>query len=86
VVWDATGALKKDEILTGYVLGGGIEHEFMPRLSLKVEYQYIDLGDYRLAEGTGSASQATSGKIDAGFHTVRAGLNYHILPGYEPLK
>jgi outer membrane immunogenic protein len=85
-VWDNTGSLKKDETLTGYVLGGGIEHMFTPCLSLKVEYQYLNLGDYRLTDGVGSANQTVSGPIDAEFHTVRVGLNYHILPGYEPLK
>jgi outer membrane immunogenic protein len=85
-VSNPTGTLKNNETLTGYVLGGGIEHKFTPSLSFKVEYQYIDLGDYRLTEGVGSANQASSGNIDANFHTIRVGLNYYIGSIYEPLK
>ncbi|MGB9025152.1 MAG: outer membrane beta-barrel protein [Rhodomicrobium sp.] len=74
-VYDYTGAIKNDGILTGYALGGGAEHKLTPKLSLKAEYQYIDLGEYRLTQGSGSATQTTTGNLDANFHTVRIGLN-----------
>ena len=30
--------------MTGYVLGGGVEYKFWRDLSVKVEYQYVNLG------------------------------------------
>jgi len=39
-----TSVMKNDDTLTGYVVGGGIEHAFSNRWSLKFEYQYINLG------------------------------------------
>jgi outer membrane immunogenic protein len=80
-----------DTTKTGFVLGGGLEYAINPAWSLKGEYQYIDLG-------TTKTSIAASDSVDGGnsvagslntenkYHTVRVGLNYHVLPGYEPLK
>jgi outer membrane immunogenic protein len=88
-----------DQLRFGYVLGGGIEHAFSSRLSVKVEYQYIDLGslNYNAPEvfcGAGglSACAATAfvihQKADTEFHTVRLGLNYKFNDRreLEPLK
>ena len=64
----------------GYVVGGGIEHAFGPHMSLKVEYQYIDLGSEhykaveRVASGTVSGFR-TNIDTETAFHTVRLGLN-----------
>lgn len=77
----------------GYVVGGGIEHAFSPRLSLKLEYQYIDLGsDHHKAPelfGPGGAATAFAVATDTqtDFHTVRIGLNYKFDDRREaPLK
>ena len=82
---DTTGPLSvsNDRTGTGYVLGAGYEHFVTPRLSLKAEYQYIDLGSDSL-QVKGSAS-ANATYFDS-FSTVRAGLNYHLGAVYEPLK
>jgi outer membrane immunogenic protein len=71
---------KKNETVTGYVLGGGYEYRFRPAWSLKAEYQYINLGKNDPTDGN------TFRVNDDAFHTVRIGLNYHMLPSYEPLK
>ncbi len=77
----AGGATKShDATDTGYAAGGGIEYAFAPSWSGKAEYQYINLGNDTVTSGTDSA------KFDHEYNTVRLGLNYHILPGYEPLK
>jgi outer membrane immunogenic protein len=82
----------RDATRTGYVLGGGLEHALTPAWSLKAEYQYINLGSSSLSTTTENpdAPQIERGsdalKVDHAYHTVRAGLNYHILPAYEPLK
>jgi outer membrane immunogenic protein len=69
------------------VLGGGWEYKFSPAWSAKAEYQYINLGknDPVAVNGTTPFSLFGVDRDDA-FHTVRVGLNYHLLPGYEPLK
>ena len=69
-------SMRSDDNRTGYVVGGGIEYAFGGNLSLKVEYQFINLGDKSLfGVFTSSGVTATSSPIDASFHTVRAGLN-----------
>ena len=69
-------SMRSDDNRTGYVVGGGIEYAVGGNLSLKVEYQFINLGDESLfGVFTSSGVTATSSPIDASFHTVRAGLN-----------
>jgi outer membrane immunogenic protein len=76
--------VSKDSTDTGYVLGGGVEHFFSLRWSGKVEYQYIDLGDDKLS--TSATHAGATFDAEHTYNTVRVGLNYHIAPGYEPLK
>ncbi len=78
---NTTGATaQNDATATGYAAGGGLEYAFNPAWSAKVEYQYINLGSETLKAGPASA------EFDHDYNTVRAGVNYHFLPGYEPLK
>jgi outer membrane immunogenic protein len=83
-----TVTLQKDTTATGYVVGGGIEYLISPRWSLKAEYQYIDLGSYKLSspEVPPSGFTFSTNKIDNTFNTVRVGINYHFGSVYEPLK
>ncbi len=73
---------------TGFVVGGGVEHFITPAWSLKAEYQYIDLGSDKLSTTAGAGANAVSASLDGEhtYNTVRFGLNYHILLGFEPLK
>ena len=73
-----TGFGKHETDATGYVVGGGAEYKFNPAWSVKAEYQYIDLGQ--------ESFFAKEAKEDYAVSTVRAGLNYHIGGGFEPLK
>ncbi len=90
-----------NETATGYVVGGGLEYALSRSISVKVEYQYMDLGSTTLTGGTdglfvdpfshGSGKWAcisTANKLEADhtYNTVRVGLNYHLAPAYEPLK
>jgi outer membrane immunogenic protein len=79
------GPLKKDGTATGYVVGGGYEYKLSPVWSVKAEYQYINLGKNDPTFENLKASQFVRVNEDA-FHTVRIGLNYHLVPVYEPLK
>jgi outer membrane immunogenic protein len=69
----------------GYVVGGGIEHAFSRHVSLKLEYQYINLGSQHYTATELDAFAATSGFIvntdtETDFHTVRLGLNFKLGP------
>jgi outer membrane immunogenic protein len=52
----------------GYVVGGGIEHAFLPNWSAKVEYLYFGMGD--------ETYFGTVNSGDINFHTIKFGLNY----------
>jgi outer membrane immunogenic protein len=80
--------LRRDKTETGFAAGGGIEYMFAQCWSVKVEYQFIDLGDFRLSafEVPPSGATFTTNKIDNEFHTVRVGVNYHFGAVYQPLK
>jgi outer membrane immunogenic protein len=79
---------KNSATMTGFVVGGGLEYAITPTWSLKGEYQFIDLGSSSLASTSPNSKEIGSGtaKIDHSYNTVRAGLNYHLAPAYEPLK
>ncbi|HZT27939.1 MAG TPA: outer membrane beta-barrel protein [Pseudolabrys sp.] len=70
-------------VRTGWTVGGGVEWLVWQRWSIKVEYQYVDLGSEPLRmsatavfPGFAPASfNVNFGRDD--FHVVRAGLNYH---------
>jgi outer membrane immunogenic protein len=71
----------------GYTLGGGLEYKITPTVSLKGEYQYINLGTNDPADPGAGRFTANGGTIrDDAFHTVRAGLNWFPFPAYAPLK
>ncbi len=67
---------------TGWAAGGGIEYRFNPALSLKAEYQYIDLNGEKLSDG----ANLTTNSLGTSFHTARLGLNYRFGRSYRPLK
>jgi outer membrane immunogenic protein len=87
-------AFKNHDTATGYTVGGGWEYKFNPAWSVKAEYQYINLGrndpSANVGAPFGTVNLCTFGVglvcHDDAFHTVRAGINYHIRPAYEPLK
>ncbi len=87
----ATQTFQNDLTKTGYVIGGGVEYALSPAFSVKAEYQYIDLGGDKLSGSSvlpGNPTVTATGETNFAhaYDTVRLGLNYHILPGYEPLK
>ena len=72
----AGGSAEASSWLTGWVIGGGMEHAFSDRLSGRLEYTYMSLPDaeYLLVNGANSADVTQS--FD-GIHTIRAGLSYN---------
>jgi outer membrane immunogenic protein len=83
---DDFGFLAQDttsSMQVGYAVGGGIEHAFNCCWSVKLEYQYIDLGkeDYVAPELIALTQQPVTGlaihsQADTDFHTIRVGLNW----------
>ncbi len=75
--WDRENTTK-----AGYVVGGGVEHAFSSRWSLKLEYQYLDFGSHTYSNPLlfTAANIPTvfreSTRTETDFHTVRLGLNY----------
>lgn len=82
-----TSGVSRDDAYVGYVLGAGLEYGFSPAWSVKVEYQYMNLGFTRLTQSN-SDCDCDNSRFDSGhsFNTVRAGINYHLVPQYVPLK
>jgi outer membrane immunogenic protein len=64
--------------LTGYVVGGGIEHAFSDSISASLEYTYMGLpdGEYTLTNATIPSSIDVKNSFD-GVHTIRLGMSYN---------
>ena len=64
----------------GYVVGAGGEYAFNPNWSVKLEYQYIDLGKGTINTpefvGGVQSAFAVNNTTRYDYHTVRVGLNY----------
>jgi outer membrane immunogenic protein len=85
-----SGAFRNSTTLTGWTAGGGVEYALAPGWSLKVEYQYVDLGSVSFVTPVSrsgvSQGYSQNGRADVNFNTIRVGLNYHFGQTYEPLK
>jgi outer membrane immunogenic protein len=80
--------LSNDGTATGYTVGGGFEYKVAPAWSIKTEYQYMNLGKNEPVDGGVTYSDLGGDVREDAFHTIRFGLNYHLLPAaeYAPLK
>jgi outer membrane immunogenic protein len=80
----AAGAysLKDSEVFFGWTAGGGAEVAITPKVSLKAEYLYSDLGSQWFQFNGPASPRAPNLTIE----TVRAGINYHFGDDYVPLK
>ncbi len=79
-----------NDVHAGYDLGAGVEYGLTPAWSVKLEYQFMDLGndkvylDYKDPKGCFEVASFAESKLS--FNTVRIGINYHFIPEYVPLK
>ena len=62
--------------LTGWVIGGGVEHAFDESFAVRLDYSYMGLPNtsYFLTDGVETADISHS--FD-GVHTIRIGLTYN---------
>jgi outer membrane immunogenic protein len=74
---------------SGWVAGGGIEYAWSRHVSMKIEYQHLDLGGETMSAPVIPPNGITvfSNRIDHAYDTVRVGLNYRFGEDrYVPLK
>ena len=85
--WGTHTGVSRDDVYAGYVIGAGLEYGFSPAWSVKLEYQYMDLGFTRLRQQNSNCDCDYS-RFESGhsFNTARIGINYHLVPQYVPLK
>lgn len=67
-------SVSKKHTHSGWTVGGGIEGK-EGKVSTKLEYLYVDLGDETYTLTLPGTSVGASAKAD--FHILRAGVNYH---------
>jgi outer membrane immunogenic protein len=95
VLFSNTDGFNRDNILTGFTVGGGIEYLFSQNWSVKVEYLFFDFSRENEHCCNDGVTDITTGlplndfrfKEDLEFHTVKVGLNYIFnQPPALPLK
>jgi len=70
----ATGFPGASDMRTGWTLGGGVEFALSAPWTAKLEYLYVDLGDFNCGRACGAP--AGPDRVEFRSHIVRAGLNY----------
>ena len=75
---DYSANYSKSKTRIGYVLGAGIQHAMTKTSSIKLEYQYLDLGRVNLhAPETGpDPGYVLHTGLRANFQTIRVGVNW----------
>jgi outer membrane immunogenic protein len=68
-----TGFPGRSDTRTGWTVGGGVEFALWAPWTAKVEYLYVDLGDFACGRSCGAAAPDN---VEFRSHIVRAGLNY----------
>jgi outer membrane immunogenic protein len=64
-----------DGILTGWALGGGLEHALSSDVSVKAEYLYMDFGSATTMSADGDIY-----RYKAEVHSLRVGANFRLAP------
>ena len=63
----------------GWTAGGGIEYAFLPNLTAKVEYLFVDLQDQTCGVGNcggGTFANPVNTSVSLNENIIRAGINY----------
>ncbi len=63
--------------LTGFVVGGGVEHAFTDRISGRLEYTYMGLPDATYSLDNGAGGMVDVVQAFDGIHAVTVGLEYN---------
>ena len=70
---DVTGSRGASDTQLGWTVGAGVEVALTQPWTAKLEYLYVDLGDFNCGSRCGGGSPD---KVEFHSHIVRAGLNY----------
>ena len=73
-----TATVKDTDVLTGFAIGGGIEHSFSQQWSAKAEYLYMNFESQSVSL---AGPPSASARFEPELHVVRAGINYHFCTG-----
>lgn len=73
------GVSESRRTATGWTAGGGFEWMFMPHVSLKAEYLYVDLGTQSTTEiyNYGAFASSLTSSVRNTENIARAGINWH---------
>jgi len=93
----AAGAISGGKKLSGWFIGGGVEHQLRENLFLKLDYRFTDYDSERLLSYTydnGYDYERQSLDMETSVHSVRLGVNWkvdlfgghHGAPAYGSLK
>ena len=66
------GGVQEDAILTGAIVGAGVEVAVTDSITLKGEYLYRNFGDHTWFEGETYQNTSTTSS-----HSIRGGINFH---------
>lgn len=69
-----------EETHGGWLAGAGIAHQIGERVSVGIEYNYVDLGEQDHTGVTVLGADTVVNNIDVQLHTVTARLNWHFNP------
>lgn len=69
-------SFSEDHDKSGWTVGAGLEYAFNPTWSFKAEYQYIDLGEDNVFNGTLLPGASLSVDEKTTVHTFKVGINY----------
>ncbi len=69
------GLSSKTNTEVGYAVGGGIEGNFSPNMSAKLEYLFVDLGNMNCP--VANCGGGATAKVKMETHIVRGGINFH---------
>ena len=72
-------SVSAEDTRTGLMLGAGVEYQFLPNWSAKIEYNYIDFRDEDLRFPLairGETRLAFDANIEQKLHLIKFGLNY----------
>jgi outer membrane immunogenic protein len=71
-------ALSGDDVHTGWTAGLGIEQAFTDRISARIEYAHVDLGDETTTLHPPGGGGGPPDRIDAEFDMIRLGVSYKL--------
>jgi outer membrane immunogenic protein len=88
-VLTASSTTGRENVLTGWTAGGGIEYKYDQNWSVKVEYLFFDFGrpnagDCCFLDANHIASFRNIGELTA--NSVKVGINYYVYSPPAPLK